>query len=83
MSVCPRVVAGDTGAGGMAEACLLTPRQRDVMTLVARGLSNAEVAAALGMSPSTVKEHLTRSYRRLGVTNRTGAVVALWRERAR
>lgn len=69
----------DTGTGGVVATDLLTPRQLDVLRLVALGLTNQRVAAALGMSPSTVKEHLAAIYRRLGVQSRTGAVVALWR----
>ena len=44
------------------------------MMRVANGLSNAEVAASLFLSPSTVSKHLENIYRKLGVTNRMAAV---------
>jgi DNA-binding NarL/FixJ family response regulator len=52
----------------------LTPREREVLLLVAEGLSNAEVAQRLWISTATVKFHLTKMYEKLGVANRTGAV---------
>ena len=55
----------------------LSPRQREMMLLVLRGLRNKEIAAAMGISISTVKCQLTEAYRRLGVRNRTGAALAL------
>ncbi|MGN6810272.1 MAG: helix-turn-helix domain-containing protein [Thermomicrobiales bacterium] len=55
----------------------LTPRQAAVLTLVARGHTDAEIAALLGVRRQTVSEYLTTAYTRLGVTSRTGAAVAL------
>jgi DNA-binding NarL/FixJ family response regulator len=52
----------------------LTPREREVLLLVAEGLSNREVAQRLWISTATVKFHLTKMYEKLGVANRTGAV---------
>ena len=51
----------------------LTPRQRDVLKLVAEGLSNAQIARRLFLSESTVKQHLRAAYKVLGVKNRTEA----------
>jgi DNA-binding NarL/FixJ family response regulator len=51
----------------------LSVRQREVMTLVAEGESNAEIAGHLYVSESTIKQHLRRAYRLLGVRNRTEA----------
>jgi DNA-binding CsgD family transcriptional regulator len=48
----------------------LTPRERQVARLVARGLRDAEVADALALSPHTVKQHLKAVYRKLGVRSR-------------
>lgn len=52
----------------------LTPRQREIVQLVADGRSNAEIADLLDISVATVKGHLWRSYRRLGVRNRADVV---------
>jgi DNA-binding NarL/FixJ family response regulator len=52
----------------------LSPRERDVLALVAGGATNREIAATVHLSPHTVKEHLTSLYRKLGARNRTDAV---------
>ena len=52
---------------------MLTDRQRDVLRLVARGLSNKEIAQALDLAPETVKTHLARAQMLLGAKNRTDA----------
>ena len=49
----------------------LTPRQRDVLTCVVRGLSNKEVARELGIAEGTVKIHLAALFGHFGVRNRT------------
>ena len=53
----------------------LTPREREVVTLVARGLSNDEIAGRLYMSVSTVKTHATRAMAKLGARDRAQLVV--------
>jgi len=55
---------------------VLTPRQREVMELVAEGRSNKEIARRLGLGPGTVKVHLAAAFRALGVNNRAAAVAA-------
>ncbi len=57
----------------------LTARERDVLVLVAEGLSNKEIATQLGITEGTVKAHLGRVFRRIGVRQRTQA--ALWVQR--
>jgi len=57
----------------------LTPRQREVVSELANGGTNDEIARRLGISIETVKKHLTASYRELGVADRTSAVAALRR----
>ena len=52
----------------------LTAREVDVLRLVARGLTNRDVAEALGIAEATVKTHLTRVLGKLGATSRTHAV---------
>ena len=51
----------------------LTPRETEILGLVARGLSNREIAARLVLSEKTVRNHVERTYTRIGATNRVGA----------
>lgn len=55
---------------------LLTERQIEVVQLVARGLSNKEIARALGISTRTVEDHVSNARKRLGKGNR--AHLAAW-----
>jgi len=57
----------------------LSPREREVLTLVREGLANKQVARRLGITERTVKAHLTSIFARIGVSDRTQA--ALWAER--
>ncbi|MEU8642877.1 response regulator transcription factor [Streptomyces sp. NBC_00715] len=52
----------------------LTDRERDILTQLAQGLGNREIAKALFISEATVKTHLGRIYDKLGVDTRAGAV---------
>jgi DNA-binding NarL/FixJ family response regulator len=60
-------------------AAILTDREREVLRLVGRGLSNKEIGRQLGISEKTVKAHLGAAFQRIGVRDRTQA--ALWAER--
>jgi non-specific serine/threonine protein kinase len=57
-------------------ACALTPRELEVLRLVAEGLSDRAVAEALFVGPATVRAHLTSTFGKLGVGSRTAAVAA-------
>ncbi|CAA9423938.1 MAG: hypothetical protein AVDCRST_MAG01-01-2459, partial [uncultured Rubrobacteraceae bacterium] len=52
----------------------LQPKQLDVLRLLNRGMSNTEAASALYLSESTVRSHLKKAYRTLGVKNIQGAL---------
>jgi DNA-binding CsgD family transcriptional regulator len=66
-----RVLGPSNGATG------LSPREREILELVADGLTNAQVARTLWISPGTVRKHLENAYEKLDVHTRTGAVAAL------
>jgi len=53
---------------------VLSQREREVLALVARGASNKEAARSLHISEATIKSHLLRIFRKLGVEDRTAAV---------
>ena len=51
----------------------LTAREAEILGLVARGLSNRDIAARLVLSEKTVRNHVERTYAKIGATNRVGA----------
>ncbi len=59
----------------------LSAREEEVLTLLARGLPNAEIGGELNVSENTVRFHLKNIYEKLGVTNRTEAVAWYFRQR--
>lgn len=61
----------------MSDDSRLTPREHEVLGLVAEGLTNAEIARRLWVAQSTVAKHLEQAYSKLGVHSRTAAVARL------
>lgn len=66
--------------GGTSDKNSLTPREREVMDLVAQGLSNKHIGLRLNLQEKTVKHHMTQILSKLGASNRTEAALQ-WRER--
>jgi DNA-binding NarL/FixJ family response regulator len=56
----------------------LSERERQVLTLVARGLNNTEIADALGLSPLTAKTHVSRIMGKLGARDRAQLVIVAY-----
>lgn len=61
---------------------LLTDRHIEIGHLIARGMSNKEIASALGITEITVRNHLAEIFTRLGVRNRTAFAVLVVRHDA-
>ena len=76
--VAGRLMQEVSGRGPSADA--LTARELEVLRLIARGQDNATIAEALGLSPKTVKTHVSNVLGKLGVADRTAAAVMALRQ---
>jgi DNA-binding NarL/FixJ family response regulator len=72
----PRVARAVLARGTSPAMDGMTAREREVLGLLGTGLANKAIARKLGISEATVKAHLTRIFRQIGVTDRTQA--AIW-----
>lgn len=66
---------GDLGSAGNGLGVHLTPREGEVLELMAQGLDNLQIAAHLGLSEKTVRNHITPIFDKLSVDNRGRAIV--------
>jgi DNA-binding NarL/FixJ family response regulator len=74
----PREVSGAADSGDASESQRLSAREAEVMSLIADGQTNGQIAARLFLAEKTVKNHVRRIYSKLGVGSRPAAI-AYWR----
>lgn len=74
------LLAGEVRSRRRDDRPILTDRERDVLERIADGASVGEIAAAIHLSPSTVKSHLESLYRKLEVSDRAAAVATAMRK---
>ena len=77
-----RDVSGAADSGSASESARLSAREAEVMSLIADGQTNGQIAARLFLAEKTVKNHVRRIYSKLGVGSRPAAI-AYWRAAAR
>ena len=73
-----REVSGAADPGGAGDSHRLSAREAEVMSLIADGQTNGQIAARLFLAEKTVKNHVRRIYSKLGVGSRPAAI-AYWR----
>jgi DNA-binding NarL/FixJ family response regulator len=79
LDLAPPDAGSPGGEPALAEILGLTPREADVLTLVARGYTNREIATTLVISVKTASVHVSHILRKLGVPNRLEAAATIYR----
>jgi two-component system nitrate/nitrite response regulator NarL len=74
-------LAGEIRRRNEPDAPVLSPREREVLTMIAAGLSIPAMAKDMFLAPSTVKTHVQRLYEKLGVSDRGAAVAEAMRRK--
>ena len=74
----PREASGGADPDGAGDSHRLSAREAEVMSLIADGQTNGQIAARLFLAEKTVKNHVRRIYSKLGVGSRPAAI-AYWR----
>ncbi len=74
-----RAPGASTSSGGKGSS--LTAREREIVSLIAEGLRNDDIARRLGITPKTVKNHLTALFEKVGVSSRLELVVYAYQHR--
>ena len=74
----PRTAVGASGTSRAGDVEALTPRQREVLLLIAKGLSNSEIEAELGVTRATCRSHITALLARLNARDRAQLVIAAY-----
>jgi two-component system, NarL family, nitrate/nitrite response regulator NarL len=74
-------LASEVKHRGRNEAALLSPRETEIITMIAQGLQVPKIAEQLHLAPSTIKTHIQNLYDKLGVSDRGAAVAEAMRRR--
>lgn len=72
----PKIQDDESASGEPHSLGALTPRQREVLSMLSSGTSNKQIAATLNITEATIKMHLSSIFKALGVKNRTQAALA-------
>lgn len=73
----PRAISQQVDSDGKEASDGLTPRQREVTSMMMKGFSNKKIALEMGITEATIKMHVTSIFKKLEVNNRTEATIAM------